>query len=176
MALSATIYKLNISLSDLNRDYYDNLNLTLALHPSETLERLMARVLAFCIHACDGLEFTKGLSSPETPDIWLKSLNGQIQLWIELGEPLADKLKKATRVAEQVVVYSFNSKSATWWAQEQKKAGQLDLSVFQLQWSEIQTLASQVERTMALSVTITENSAFVATGKGESEVHWQVLQ
>jgi uncharacterized protein YaeQ len=60
MALKPTIFKLQISLSDLNRNYYDTLNLTLAQHPSETVERMMARVLAFCINAQERLVFTKG--------------------------------------------------------------------------------------------------------------------
>jgi Uncharacterized protein conserved in bacteria len=94
MALSATIYKFTISLSDLNRDYYSTLNLTVAQHPSENVERMMARVLGFCLHAGEGLEFTKGLSTPEAPDIWLKTLDGQIAQWIVVGEPNPDSIKK----------------------------------------------------------------------------------
>ena len=40
MAIKPTIYKFKISLSDLNRDYYTALNLTVAQHPSETVERM----------------------------------------------------------------------------------------------------------------------------------------
>ncbi|WP_428980175.1 YaeQ family protein [Catenovulum adriaticum] len=35
MALKPTIYKMRIGLSNFNNDYYDNLNLTIAQHPSE---------------------------------------------------------------------------------------------------------------------------------------------
>jgi Uncharacterized protein conserved in bacteria len=94
MALNATIIKFSISLSDLNRNHYDTLTLTVAQHPSETAERMMARVMAYCIHAEEFLAFTKGLSTPETPDIWAKTLDGQTGLWIEVGEPNPDKLKK----------------------------------------------------------------------------------
>ena len=60
MALKPTIYKFKIALADLNRQYYDTLNLTVAQHPSETLERMMARMLAFCLNAQESLAFTKG--------------------------------------------------------------------------------------------------------------------
>lgn len=93
MALKPTIYKHRISLSDLNRDYYDTLNLTVALHPSETIERMMVRVLAYCINAQEHLTFTKGLSEIEEPDIWLRSLDDQIRLWVDVGEPSADRIK-----------------------------------------------------------------------------------
>ncbi len=176
MALSSTIYKFTIALSDLDRHYYDTLNLTVAQHPSESLERVMARVLAYCLHAEEFLAFTKGLSTPETPDIWAKSLDGQISVWIEMGEPAADKLKKASRVAEEVWVYSFNSKSTVWWQQEQAKIAPLAVRVRQFSWPEIVALAALVERTMAFSVTISGDSAFIATGQGECELSWQALK
>ena len=99
MALKPTIYKLRISLSDINRNFYDALNLTIAQHPSETLERMMARILAFCINAQEHLEFTKGLSAVDEPDIWVKSLDDQITLWIDVGEPAVDRIKKASRIS-----------------------------------------------------------------------------
>ena len=176
MAIKPTIYKLKISLSDLNRNYYDTLNLTIALHPSETLERMMARVLAFCINAEEHLTFTKGLSEVEQPDIWARTLDDQISLWIDVGEPAADRVKKATRLATAVKVYSFNSKSDVWWAQGQAKFSQLKASFFRFDCQGIQTLAGLVERTMDLSVTITGDSAYVATELGECEVSWEPLQ
>ncbi|MCK5724990.1 MAG: YaeQ family protein, partial [Gammaproteobacteria bacterium] len=84
MAIKPTIYKFRISLSDLNRDYFDTLNLTLAQHPSETIERMMVRVLAYCINAQEHLAFTKGLSEISEPDIWARSLDEQTLLWIDV--------------------------------------------------------------------------------------------
>lgn len=176
MAIKPTIYKLQISLSDLNRDYYDTLNLVLAQHPSETLERMMVRVLAFCINAQESLEFTRGLSAVEEPDIWARSLDDNITLWIDVGEPATDRLKKATRLAKAVSVYCFNTKANVWWAQGEEKIKPLAVSVYQFQWASVQALAMLVQRTMGISVTITGNSAYVATEQGECEVSWNVLQ
>ena len=176
MALKPTIFKCNISVSDLNRDYYDALQLTVAQHPSETLERMMARVLAYSINADEHLTFTKGLSSVDEPDIWLKSLDGQTLLWVDMGEPDAERIKKATRLAREVKVYSFNSKSDVWWSQGKDKFTALNASFFQFKWEEIQELAALVTRTMDMSVTITGDSAYIAMESGECEVSWVQLQ
>ena len=176
MALKPTIYKLKIALTDLNRNYYDTLNLTIAQHPSETLERMMVRILAFCINAQESLIFTKGLSAAEEPDLWAHTPDGRIALWIDVGEPAADRIKKATRLAQTVKVYSFNSKSNIWWMQEQEKLNKLTASIFQFQWQNIQALEKLVQRTMDISITITGDSAYVATESGECEVNWISLQ
>ena len=108
MALKPTIYKLKVALSDLDRQVYEALNLTIARHPSETLERMMVRVMAFCFNAQDQLMFCKGISDTEEPDLWMHSLEGNLELWIEVGEPTFDRIKKATRVASAVKVYCLS--------------------------------------------------------------------
>ncbi len=176
MALKPKIYKLRITLADIDRNYYDDLNLTVAQHPSETLERMMARVLAFCINAQEFLEFTKGISVAEEPDIWARTLDDRISLWIDVGEPAFDRIKKATRISESVRVYSFNAKSDSWWDMNQGKFKELSASFFRFQWQSIQALATLVQRTMDISVTITGDSAYVSTKSGECEVSWVRLQ
>jgi uncharacterized protein YaeQ len=176
VALKPTIYKLKITLADVDRNYYDALNLTVAQHPSETLERMMARVLAFCINAQEYLSFTKGLSAVEEPDIWARTLDGRISLWIDVGEPTLDRIKKATRLAPAVKVYTFNSKSDAWWTQGQAKLSELTASVYQFPWGSMQALAALVKRTMELSVTITDDTAYVSAATGECEVSWVALQ
>ncbi len=178
MALKPTIYKFRISLSDLNRDYYDTLNLTIAQHPSENAERMMARVLAYCINAQADLVFTKGLSTVEEPDIWVRTLEDRIALWIDVGEPAVERIKKACRQSDEVRVYSFNSraKADVWWEKNQSKFRLLDASLFQFDWEEIQALAEALQRGMDFSVTITGESAFIATENGEHEIHWWSLK
>jgi uncharacterized protein YaeQ len=172
MASNSKIYKLNISLSDIDRNYYDTLSLTVAQHPSETVERMMVRVLAFCINAQEGLEFTKGLSAVDEPDIWAKSLDDQLLLWIDVGEPSYDRIKKASRIAQELKVYSFNRKSKPWWDTGRDKFAQLNASFYRFDWQSIQALAELQQRTMQLSVTISGDSAYVATELGECEVAW----
>ncbi|MDN4503962.1 YaeQ family protein [Alteromonadaceae bacterium BrNp21-10] len=176
MAIKPTIYKLRVNLSDLNRDYYDTLNLTVALHPSETAERMMARLIAYCINAQADLHFTKGLSDVDEPDIWVRGYDEQTNLWIEVGEPSLDRIKKAARSAPKSAVYSFNSKSSVWWQSVENKINQAPISVYQINWPAIQQMATFIERTMDMSVTITGDSAYVACAKGECEVGWVTLK
>ena len=176
MAIKPTIHKFTINLSDLNRDYYDTLNLTVALHPSETEQRMMARVMAFCVNAQEYLEFTKGLSEVEEPDIWAKSLDGQLTLWIDIGEPDFDRIKKATRLAQAVKVYSFNSKSDVWWQQNQQGFEPLKADFFRFPLGQITALAALAQRTMEMSVTIEGDAAYIAAEAGECEVSWSALQ
>ncbi|MBX2846941.1 MAG: YaeQ family protein [Acidiferrobacterales bacterium] len=176
MALKPTIFKQCISLSDLNRGYYDKLNLTLALHPSETERRLVARVLAFLLNAQRGLCFTKGLSSVNEPDLWLRELNGVISQWIEVGEPDYDRLKKASIKSEWVKLYSFNKKSDVWWQQNQVAFAKLkNLSIYRFEVTAIEAFVKLLVRTMEYSVTISERSIYIATLDGEVELNYQLL-
>lgn len=176
MALKPTIYKAKIALSDLDRHYYDKLNLTIAQHPSETSERMMVRLLAFCLNARPGLTFTKGLSTPDEPDIIARDMDDSIDLWIDVGEPTAERTKKATRAAETVKVYSFNAKSNVWWYQNRAKLQQLGADIYQIPWNNIRTLTELVQRTMDFTVTISEDSAYFSDGVNHCDVCWRVLQ
>ena len=176
MAIKPTIYKFRISLSDLNKNYYDTLNLTLAQHPSETIERMMVRVLAYCINAQEDLVFTKGLSEINEPDVWVRSLDEQTLLWIDVGEPSVDRIKKSCRLARSVKVYSFNSKVDVWWSQSQSKFNLLPAAFYQFNWDNIQELSGLVQRTMDMSVSIMEDSIYVASDLGECNVNLMILQ
>lgn len=177
MALKPTIYKFRIALSDLDRDHYDSLNLTVAQHPSETMERMMVRVLAFCLNAEENLTFSKGgLSDPDEPDLLSKKPDDRLSLWIDVGEPAFDRIKKARRLSDRVRVYSFNSKSDVWWAQSRDKLATLPISVYRFSWPEVQTLAAMASRVMDMSVTISGESVHVAGEGGEIALMMATLQ
>lgn len=172
----STIYKFRIALSDLERNYYDALNLTIAQHPSESQERMVTRVLAYCINARAGLVFTKGLSSVEEPDIWMRTLDEKIDKWIDVGEPSVDRIKKAVRLSNEVTVYSFNSKSDVWWKQGRSKFALLNASFFRFDPVHVKAFAALIERRMDISITITGDSAYIATALGKCELMWEPLQ
>ncbi|MFT4887745.1 MAG: hypothetical protein ACJA2D_001438 [Pseudohongiellaceae bacterium] len=176
MALKPTIFKIKVSLSDLDREVYESLSLTIAQHPSETSERMMVRLLAYCLNYDEQLEFCKGLSDTEEPDLWARALTGETDLWIEVGEPAADRVKKVSRQAKKTIVYCFNTKSATWWQLESSKLAKLSATIIQFSWPEMKKLASLIERTMDISVTITGDSVYVAAARGEVELSLTTLQ
>ena len=176
MALKPTIYRARVSLNDIDHDKYESISVTLALHPSETLERMMIRLLAYCLNFQEFITFTKGLSTPDEPDIIVNALDDTTTLWVDIGEPSAERIKKATRKADLVKIYTFNEKSDTWYASEQKKMSQLPAEIYQFQWADAEALAAMVERSMDLTMTITGQSVYVASSQGERDVHWTQIQ
>ncbi len=171
MALKPTIYKLNVSLSDMDRHVYGEFQSTIAQHPSENNERMMARVLAFCLNADDRLSFTRGLSSVDEPELWLKSLDEQILQWIEVGQPEPDRLKKAGTLARDVKVYSFGKSADTWWTLNKAALSSIDnLQVYQFPWATMGALTALINRSMNLTVTITENILYIADENAHVEV------
>ena len=165
MALKATIYKAELSIADMDRNYYDTHLLTLARHPSETDERMMVRLLAFAIHAHEHLTFTKGLFDTDEPDLWQKDLTGAIQLWIEVGQPDDKKLLKGAGRSEQVVVYSYNATSHIWWKGLANKVERAkNLTVVNLQSEATEQLAKMAQRTMQLQCTIQDGQIWLTDG------------
>lgn len=164
MAAKATIYKANINLSDTDRHYYDDLSLTIALHPSETHERMMARVLVYCFRARHGLSFTRGLSSTDEPELWVKSDDGRILEWIELGQPALERLKKGCSQAEAVKLFTYGKSLGIWW--RGLGAEILALPKVQVQYFDtlqLQALTALVQKTMNLTVYISDSVAYVST-------------
>lgn len=118
MALKATISKALLNIANMDSHYYAEHNLTLAQHPSETDLRLMVRVLAFILNAEERLEFCKGISQDDEPDLWVKSLGGEIELWIDLGQPDEKRIKKACGRSQKVIIYTYQEgMAAAWWKQ-----------------------------------------------------------
>lgn len=116
MALKSTVVKAELQISDMDRHYYDTHGLTLAQHPSETDERLMVRLIAFALMAQDRLEFGKGLSNEEEPDLWRKDYTGLIEQWIDLGQPDESRIRKACGRANEVIVVNYGGRAADlWW-------------------------------------------------------------
>src|SRR5678816_1520267 len=111
MALKATIFKAELSIADVDRGYYADHALTIARHPSETDGRMMVRLLAFALNAHERLEFGKGLSDTDEPDLWQKSLTGAIEHWIEVGQPDDKRLLRACGRADRVTVYAYGNRA-----------------------------------------------------------------
>lgn len=115
MAAKATIYKAQLNIANMDVHYYDEHNLTLAKHPSENDLRLMIRLVAFVLNANDDLVFCKGISQDDEPDLWQKSLGGDIELWIDLGQPDEKRIKKACGRSKKVIIYTYQEGMASAW-------------------------------------------------------------
>jgi len=178
MALKSTIFKAEVQVTDLDRNYYASHGLTLARHPSETDERMMVRLLAFVLFASDALEFGKGISDESEPDLWQKDLTGEVELWIELGQPDERDIRRACGRARQVVLVTYGGAPAdVWWSKISGKLAKLDnLRVINLVPAETQAMAGLVERTMSLQATIQDGAVMLAGDAGLVEIHPVLLK
>ncbi|MEO8410329.1 MAG: YaeQ family protein [Propionivibrio sp.] len=167
MALKATIFKVELSVADLDRNVFDDFSLTLARHPSENDARMMVRLLAFMMYAHARLEFGKGLSTDEEADLWQRDLTGAIELWIYVGQLDERWLRKAAGRAARVVVFTHGDRIAdVWWEQNRARLEKLsNLTVFRVSADETQALAAMVGRSMALQCMI-QDSEILITGNG----------
>ena len=121
MALKSTIYKVELSLSDMDRQVYGEHLLTLALHPSETEERLMVRLLAFALTVpADELNgrmvFAKGLADPDEPDLWHRNHADEIVHWVEVGHPDEKRMAKACSRADRATIMAYQASTPIWYA------------------------------------------------------------
>ena len=157
MATKATIYKALLNIANMDSHYYAEHNLTMAKHPSETDLRLMVRLVAFILNAGEELEFCKGISQEDEPDLWQKSLGGEIELWIDLGQPDEKRIKKACGRSEKVIIYTYQEGMATsWWKQIKTSLTRFsNLQVIHLDIEgDIEELA---KRSMSLQANISDN-------------------
>ena len=121
MAANATIYKANLNIANMDTHYYAEHSLTLAKHPSENDLRLMVRLLAFVFNVNEDLVFCKGISQDDEPDLWQKDLSGDIDLWIDLGQPDEKRIKKACGRSKKVIIYVYQEGMATSWLKQNQK-------------------------------------------------------
>jgi uncharacterized protein YaeQ len=177
MALKSTIYKANLQIADMDRQVYGDHALTLALHPSETEERLLVRLLAFALNvpADDQrgqLLFARGLSDSDEPDLWQKDLTDQLVQWIEVGQPDERRLTKACGRSEQVKLYCYSAAAPIWWSGIETKVTRLrNLEVWRLPAEQSQELAALAQRSMQWQITIQDGHIWVSDATRQVELN-----
>ena len=177
MAIKATIYKADLSIADMDRNYYQEHSLTIARHPSETDERVMIRVLAYALHADPALAFTKDLFDVDEPALWLKDLTGAIDLWIEVGQPDEKRLLKAAGRAEKVIVYSYSATSSIWFKGIANKIERAkNVSVINIPADISAQLERMASRSMALQCTIQDGQVWLTDGTDTVLVEREALR
>ncbi len=167
MALKSTVYKAKLEVVDLDRHYYNTHDLTLACHPSETERRLLVRLVAFALNAHERLVFGKGISDGEEPDLWLKDLDAQIDLWIELGHPDDRTLTKACGRSRRVIVYTYSANPHLWWDALEPRSGRWkNLKIVAFDAEDCAELEAMAERALDLQVTIQDGDIWVRNSQG----------
>lgn len=166
MSLGATIHAFTIQLADSDRGVYESLALRVARHPSESEEYLVSRVLAYCLEYTEGIAFsTKGLADPDEPALAVRDLTGVLRAWIEIGQPDAARLHKASKAAPRVVVYTHRDPAQLL----SKLAGERihraqSLEIYALDRGLIEGLVARLDRRMVLDIAITGQHIYATLG------------
>jgi len=165
MALTATIYNFDIELADTDRHVYESLSLRVARHPSESEEYLVARLIAYLLEFAEGIEFSRGVSSPDEPPIAVRDLTGALTAWIDIGTPAAERLNKASKAAGRVAVYTHKDPRQFLKQLEGKKIYHAEaLELYALDRAMISALAARLERRVAFSLSVSARELYLSIG------------
>ena len=165
MALTATIHNFEIELADSDRGVYESLALRIARHPSESEEYLVTRLLAYLLEYTEGIDFSRGVSEPDEPAVFVRDLTGAITTWIDIGTPDAARLHKASKSGARVVVYTHKNPEQflkQLAGEKIHRAGELEL--YAVDRGLIAALVAQLDRWVAFSVSINERELYISIG------------
>jgi uncharacterized protein YaeQ len=162
MALTATIYNLDVELADTDRGVYESLSFKVAQQPSESDEHMMARVLAYCLEYTEGIGFSKGIADPEDPALFVRDLTGALRVWIDIGSPDAARLHKAGKAAPRVAVYTHKDPAQLLRALDGERIHRAEaLELYALDRELIAELVARRDRRTKLDVTVTQGHLYV---------------
>lgn len=162
MAAGAVVYTFTGSLADIDRGVYDDLNLRVARHPSETDAYMMTRVLAYCLEFDEGIAFSEGVSSTDEPAVIVRDRTGRITSWIEVGAPDAARLHHGSKLADRTVVYTHRDPVkvlALWAGKKIHRSEQVTLHSFDPGF--IDAAVGALERRNAITVSVTERQVYL---------------
>ncbi len=165
MARSATVYRAEVELADADRGRYQTLATTIAQHPSETAERRVLRLLAWCLCYDEELQFTRGICAGDEPDLWRLDAGGRPLLWVEVGQPPATRLLQAARRADQVVLLAASGALHRWEREELPRLSAVaNVSVYAVDGALVSALAADPGRTLRWSLTVSGSMLYLTAG------------
>jgi uncharacterized protein YaeQ len=165
VALTATIYNIDIDLADGDRQVYETLALRVARHPSESEAYLLTRVLAYALEYTEGIAFSRGLSEPDEPAISVRDLTGALRVWVEIGTPDAGRLHRAAKAADRVVVYTHKDPGQFVRQLAGERIHRIEaLELYSIDRALIAALAGRLDRRMAFSLSITDRDLYISIG------------
>ncbi len=165
MALGATMYVFNVELADSDRGVYETLEIRAAQHPSETADYLLTRVIAYCLEYTDGIGFSKGLSDPDEPTVFVRDLTGALQVWVEIGTPDADRVHRAGKAAPRVAIYCHKDAALLASKLAAEKIHRIeDLALYAIDRAWLADLVKLLARRMNFTLTVAERHLYLTTG------------
>ena len=170
MALQATPYKVELNLTDIDRNVYENLRFTVAKHPSETEERLAVRLIAYALWYHEQLAFGRGLSDVDEPALWEKSLDDRVLHWIEVGQPDAERITWCSRRTERFSLVAYGN-LRVWQNKVLDSVRSLkNINVVGIDQEALENLARDLPRSISWSVMISDGLLYVTDERGQHEI------
>jgi uncharacterized protein YaeQ len=165
MGLPSTIHRFQIQLADTERGVYEDLDLRVARHPSETVPFLLTRLLAYCIAFEPGIAFSSGLCEPDEPALWVRDLTGQLKAWIEVGMPAPERLHKASKSVDRVLVFPHKPVELLKRQCEGARIHKVEsIRVIALEPRFVTELSATIDRNVRWDVSIHDGHLFLTTG------------
>jgi uncharacterized protein YaeQ len=162
MALTATLHNLQTEIADVDRGVYATIAIRLARQPSETVEFMLTRFLAYCLEYTEGIAFTEGVAAGDEPAILVRDLTGRVTAWIEVGMPPADRLHRGSKRAGRAAVYTHRDIDlvlAELAGRNIHRAAEIPVYAFGRGF--VEAIAAVVQRRSTVSVSITERQLYL---------------
>lgn len=165
MALNATIYNLTVELADIDRGVYETLELRMARQPSESPEYMLMRLVAYCLEYTEGIAFTQGVAAGDEPAVYVRDLTGQVQAWIEVGLPDAERLHRGSKMAGRAAVYTHRDVEQLLAQYAGKKIhNAAEIPIYALHRRFVEEAAALIDRRSSLALSITDRELYITIG------------
>lgn len=170
MALTATVRRFEIALADSDRGVYESLDLRVAQHPSESERYLIARVVARALEHAEGVDFSRGLAADDEPALWRRDLRGDLQAWIEIGLPAADRLHRASKTGARIAVYGWRQLEALAVELTVRAVHRAErIELFALDPEFLDQVAAGLDRNNRWDLSVAGGTVYLATARGQHE-------
>ena len=166
MALTATVHRIRVALSDVDREVYESLDLRIARHPSESMRYMLTRTLAYCLSYEEGIRFSKGgLSSTDEPPIAVRDPTGVLLVWIDVGSPSAERLHRAAKAARRVAIFTHVPLAVLRREASSRAIHRVeDIEVHRIEAALLDELEPRIERHTELDLVRTEGQLYLTLG------------
>lgn len=140
------------------------------MHPSESLSYFICRILAYALNFQEGIEFGPGLGQPDEPPVRVMDRTAVLRVWIDVGQPSARRLHKASKTGAQVMVYIYRlPENLRNDLKEDPIHRREALRVFEIPESFLKEIGSTLERDNRWTLLVQEGHLLLGAGGREFE-------
>ena len=161
--VSTLVCKARLNIADIDRQYYQSHQLTLAQQSTESIRTSMMRIVAYIYNANESLTIRKQQWNEDQPELIDKTSENEIKLWVDLGEPNIKRVKKACKLSKNVIIYTYNKQHIeSWWDKNRNKLNHFrNLEVYSITTNELEKLNN---KRMNLHCTLEDGDLQISDG------------